>query len=266
MVRISASTARPLKSEIERDAYLRTVQDWIIRPQIKSVVGVAGVDSIGGYTKQYQALPDPQKLTSLGLSFGDVVKAIEFNNVSRGASVIERNGEGVVVRTGGRLENTLDIGNVVISTRNAVPVRVRDVAEVVIGGEIRTGSASENGNEVVIGTALMLLGSNSRAVASAVDAKIVELRKILPPGVEVQTVLNRTALVDATVQTVAKNLGEGALLVIAVLFVLLGNFRAAFITALVIPVAMLMTAAGMLQGRISANLMSLGAAGFRSDR
>jgi heavy metal efflux system protein len=247
---------------VERAAYLRTVQDWIVRPQVKSVMGVAGVDSIGGYVKQYQVQPDPSKLISLGLSFGDVARAIEANNVSRGASVIERNGEGIAVRTGGRLENLTDIGDVVISTRGSVPVRVRDVAQVAIGGEIRTGSASENGHEVVVGTALMLIGSNSRTVAAAVDAKINQVRRTLPAGIEIQTILNRTQLVDATVRTVATNLGEGALLVILVLFLLLGNFRAALITALVIPVAMLMTATGMLQGRISANLMSLGALDF----
>ena len=251
-----------LTTEVEQSAYLRTVQDWIVRPQVKSVMGVAGVDSIGGYVKQYQVQPDPSKLISLGLSFGDVARAIEANNVSRGASVIERNGEGIAVRTGGRLENLTEIGDVVISTRGSVPVRVRDVAQVAIGGEIRTGSASENGHEVVVGTALMLIGSNSRTVAAAVDAKIDQVRRTLPAGIEIQTVLNRTQLVDATVRTVATNLGEGALLVILVLFLLLGNFRAALITALVIPVAMLMTATGMVQGRISANLMSLGALDF----
>jgi heavy metal efflux system protein len=251
-----------LETDVERAAYLRTVEDWIIRPQVKGVPGVAGVDAIGGFTKQYQVQPEPAKLIALGLSFADVAKAIEANNVSRGASVIERNGEGIAVRTGGRLESITDIGQVVVATRGAVPVRVSDVARVAIGGEIRTGSASENGREVVVGTALMLVGSNSRTVAAAVDARIAHVRKTLPPGVEIQTVLNRTQLVDATITTVAKNLGEGALLVILVLFLMLGNFRAALIAALVIPMAMLMTATGMLQGRISANLMSLGALDF----
>ena len=251
-----------LTNEVESAAYLRTVQDWIVRPHIKSVTGVAGVDSIGGYVKQYQVQPDPMKLIGLGLSFGDVIKAIEANNVSRGASIIERNGEGIAVRTGGRLENIADIEAVVVATRGAVPVRVRDLAEVAIGGEIRTGSASANGHEVVVGTALMLIGSNSRTVSAAVDAKLNQIRLTLPPGIEIKTVLNRTQLVDSTIVTVATNLSEGALLVILVLFLLLGNFCAALITALVIPVAMLMTAAGMLQGRISANLMSLGALDF----
>jgi cobalt-zinc-cadmium resistance protein CzcA len=251
-----------LKTDIERGAYLRTVQDWIIRPQIKAVSGVAGVDSIGGYIKQYQVKPDPAKLISLGLSFGDVARAIEANNISRGASTIDRNGEGIAVRTGGRLEKLADIGDVTVTTRGGIPVRVRDVADVSIGGDIRTGSASRDGHETVVGTALMLIGSNSRTVAAAVDAKMQDIRRTLPAGVIVETVLNRTQLVDATVSTVTRNLGEGALLVIAILFLLLGNFRAAFITALVIPLAMLMTAFGMLQGRISANLMSLGALDF----
>ncbi len=251
-----------LKTDVERGAYLRTVQDWIIRPQIKTVPGVAGVDSIGGYIKQYQVKPDAAKLISLGLSFGDVLRAIETNNISRGASTIDRNGEGIAVRTGGRLEKLADIGDVTIITRGAVPVRIRDVAEVSIGGEIRTGSGSRDGQEVVIGSALMLIGGNSRTVSAAVDARMQEIRRSLPAGVTIETVLNRTQLVDATVGTVAKNLAEGALLVIAVLFLLLGNVRAAFITALVIPLAMLMTATGMLQGRISANLMSLGALDF----
>lgn len=251
-----------LRTDIERGAYLRTVQDWIIRPQVRSVPGVAGVDTIGGYVKQYQVNPDPAKLISLGLSFGDVVRAIEANNISRGASTIDRNGEGISVRAGGRLESLADIGDVTIITRGAIPVRIRDVAEAAIGGEIRTGSASRDGREAVIGTALMLIGSNSRTVAAAVDAKMQDIRRSLPAGVTVETVLDRTQLVDATITTVARNLGEGALLVISVLFLLLGNFRAALITALVIPLAMLMTATGMLQGQISANLMSLGALDF----
>jgi heavy metal efflux system protein len=251
-----------LISELERAAYLRTVQDWIIRPQLKSVPGVAGVDSMGGYVKQYHVQPDPSKLIALGLSFGDIGRAIEANNLSRGATTIEQNGEGYVVRATGRVESTADIADIPVSTRASVPVRIKDIADVKIGAQTRTGSASEQGNEVVVGTALMLIGSNSRTVAAAVEAKIDDIRPTLPPDVVLKTVLNRTQLVDATIATVATNLSEGALLVIAVLFVLLGNFRAAVITALVIPVTMLATAFGMWQGRISANLMSLGALDF----
>jgi heavy metal efflux system protein len=251
-----------LTDEFERAVYLRTVQDWVIRPQIKGVLGVAGADAIGGYVKQYLVQPDPMKLIAFGISFNQVVAAIESNNVSRGASTIEQNGEGYVVRVSGRVENQFDIGEIVVTTRGAIPVRIKDVAEVTIGRELRTGSASVNGREAVLGTALMLIGGNSRTVAAAADAKIKEINRTLPPGIRARTVLNRTQLVDATIKTVATNLAEGALLVILVLFGMLGNFRAAFITALVIPVTVLLTAAGMLQGRISANLMSLGALDF----
>ncbi|NNM73934.1 CusA/CzcA family heavy metal efflux RND transporter [Enterovirga aerilata] len=251
-----------LRSDFERAAYLRTVQDWIIGPQLRTVPGIAGVDVIGGYKKQYHVQPDPAKLIGLGLSFKDVAEAIENNNQNRGAGYLERNGEGYVVRSAGRLESMDEIGNVVVATRGGVPVRVKDVASVTIGRELRTGSASENGKEAVVGTALMLIGGNSREVAKAVDARMGEIARSLPPSIEAKTVLNRTQLVEATVRTLAKNLAEGALLVIAVLFLLLGNIRAAIITALVIPVAMLMTMTGMVQGRISANLMSLGALDF----
>lgn len=251
-----------LTGELERAAYLRTVQDWIIRPQLKGVPGVAGVDAIGGYVKQYHVQPDPSKLIALGLSFGDIARAIEANNLSRGATVIEQHGEGYVVRATGRVETPDEIADIAVATRASVPIRVKDVAEVKVGAQTRTGSASEQGSEVVVGTALMLIGANSRTVAAAVDAKIDEVRRTLPPDIALKTVLDRTQLVDATIATVATNLTEGALLVIAVLFVLLGNFRAAVITALVIPIAMLMTAVGMWQGRISANLMSLGALDF----
>ena len=251
-----------LGSEIEKSAYLRTVQDWILKPQIKMVPDVAGVDSIGGYLKQYQVNPDAAKLIALGLTFSDLAKAVEGNNVSRGARYIERNGEGIVVRSGGRIESMEDLGAVVVSTRGGVPVRIRDIATVSIGGETRTGSASENGREVVVGTALMLIGANSRTVSSAVDARLRAIVPSLPPGIEVKPVLDRTQLVDASIGTVTRNLAEGALLVVAVLFLLLGNFRAAVITALVIPLAMLMTSIGMWRGHISANLMSLGALDF----
>jgi cobalt-zinc-cadmium resistance protein CzcA len=183
-----------LTTEVEQAAYLRTVQDWIVRPQIKGVPGVAGVDSIGGYVKQYVVQPDPMKLVALGLSFDDVVKAIEANNASRGASVIERNGEGIAVRTGGRLETIANIGAVVISTRRGIPVHVRDVAEVVIGGDIRTGSASENGREVVVGTALMRPCSMPAAVismASGITSAVMNAARKLP------SIANSTAITNS---------------------------------------------------------------------
>src|SRR6267142_1505411 len=251
-----------LTDDFQRTVYLRTVQDWIVRPQMKTVPGVAGADAIGGFVKQFQVQPDPTKLVGYGLSFGQVIAAIEANNVSRGANYIEQNGEGYVVRAAGRVKNMDDISNIVVAARAGVPVRVKDVAEVAIGRELRTGSASIDGREVVLGTALMLIGGNSRTVAAAADARIKEIGRTLPPSIRAQAVLNRTELVEATIRTVATNLAEGALLVILVLFLLLGNFRAALITAMVITITMLLTATGMLQGRLSANLMSLGALDF----
>jgi cobalt-zinc-cadmium resistance protein CzcA len=202
------------------------------------------------------------KLVSYGLTFGEVIEALEKNNVSTGAGFIERKGEAYNVRAAGRIESVEQIGEIVLGTRNGVPIYVRDVASVGVGPELRTGSATENGEEVVVGTALMLIGANSRTVAADVAAKFEAIAKSLPPDVIAKPVLNRTKLVDATVHTVTKNLAEGAILVIVVLFLLLGNFRAAFLTALAIPLSMLMTASGMVHNRISGNLMSLGAIDF----
>lgn len=251
-----------LSDELQRLIYLRTVQDWIIRPQMKTVPGIAGADAIGGYVKQYRVEPDPARLVGYGISFSQIVSAIEANNNSRGANYIERNGEGYVVRTNGLVTRLAEIEEIAVTTRGGVPVRVRDLAQVTIGRELRTGSASVNGREVVLGTALMLVGGNSRTVSAAADAKIKDINRTLPPGIRARTVLSRTELVDATVHTVATNLAFGALLVVLVLFLMLGNFRAALITAMVIPITMLITSTGMLEGKISANLMSLGALDF----
>jgi cobalt-zinc-cadmium resistance protein CzcA len=251
-----------LKKDYEKSGYLRTIQDWIIKPQLKTVPGVAGIDSIGGYVKQYHVQPDPYKLIALGLSFTDIQEIVERNNLSLGAGYIEKNGESLTVRADGRTETIEQIQNIVVSSKNSTPVYLKDVASVEIGRELRTGSGSENGSDAVVGTALMLIGSNSRIVADAVDQKFNEIVKTLPPGIYAQTVLNRTKLVEATVKTVAKNLSEGALLVIVILFLMLKNFRAALITASVIPITMLMTSMGMLGTRTSANLMSLGALDF----
>jgi heavy metal efflux system protein len=251
-----------LNSRMEQASYLRTVQDWVIRPQLKGVPGVAGVDAIGGYVRQYHVQPYPEKLLALNLSFSQIVEALEKNNQSAGAGYIEKSGESYVVRADGRISTAEEIGDIVVTTRGGVPIYLRDMAEVGIGKELRTGSASENGEEAVVGTALMLIGANSRIVAGAVDTKLKEIVKSLPPGIQAKTVLNRTQLVDRTIATVQTNLSEGALLVIAVLFLVLGNIRAAMITALVIPVSMLMTAIGMVRLGISGNLMSLGALDF----
>ncbi|NOS99466.1 MAG: CusA/CzcA family heavy metal efflux RND transporter [Phycisphaerales bacterium] len=256
---------RRLANDLERAAYLREVQDWIIRPQLKGVKEVAGIDAIGGYVKQYHVQPDPMKLVSYGLTFHDVIEALERNNVSTGAGYIEHNGESYLVRATGRIESVEQIESIVVGSRNGVPIYVRDIVPVNgvgIGRELRTGSASENGEEVVVGTAIMLLGANSRTVAAAVDKKMPEIQRSLPTGIHAKTVLNRTKLVDATIKTVEKNLVEGAILVIVVLLLMLGNIRAAMICAAAIPLSMLMTATGMVQGKISGNLMSLGAIDF----
>ncbi|MGE0290606.1 MAG: efflux RND transporter permease subunit [Acetobacteraceae bacterium] len=251
-----------LGDAVQRATYLRTVQDWIIRPQLRTTPGLAGIDAIGGYVKQYVVQPDPARLMALGLTFSDLTEALERNNASIGAGYIERGGEGLVVRSPGRLASANEMAQVVVTTREGVPILLRDVARVEPGRAPRMGSASENGQEIVVGTALMLIGGNSRTVAMAVEERLAAINRTLPPDIEAKIVLDRGFLVDATVKTVAKNLAEGALLVIAVLFLLLGNIRAALITAAVIPITMLLTAAGMLRGGISANLMSLGALDF----
>ncbi|HEY5869367.1 MAG TPA: CusA/CzcA family heavy metal efflux RND transporter, partial [Candidatus Tectomicrobia bacterium] len=251
-----------LATPLAHATYLRTVQDWIIRPQLKNVEGVAGVDAIGGYVKQYHVQPDPMQLVAYGLTFQEIIEALERNNVSTGAGYIEHKGEAYIVRADGRIANEAQIASIVVGTRQGTPIYIRDVATVGLGRELRTGGASENGVEVVVGTALMLLGENSRTVAAAVDTKMRDISKSLPPHIQVKTVLNRSKLVNATIKTVQKNLAEGALLVIAVLFLLLGNLRAALITALAIPLSMLMTAIGMVQAGVSGNLMSLGALDF----
>lgn len=251
-----------LTTDLERAAYLRTVQDWIIRPLLKGVVGVAGVDAIGGYVKQYHVQPDPKKLVAHGFTFHDLLAALERNNVSTGAGYIEHHGEAYLVRAAGRIQHPDQIAAIVIGEHNGIPIPVGEVATVAHGRELRTGSASENGAEVVVGTALMLIGANSRTVSAAVAAKMAAINGTLPPDIHAKTVLDRTTLVDATVHTVEKNLVEGAVLVIVVLFLLLGNFRAALVTALAIPLSMLLTAIGMVQARVSGNLMSLGAIDF----
>jgi cobalt-zinc-cadmium resistance protein CzcA len=258
----STPEGETLTTDVELAAYLRTVQDWILRPQLRTVPGVAGVDSIGGHEKQYVVQPDPMKLVSYGLTFHDVIEALERNNVSTGAGFIEHKGEAYNVRVAGRISSAEEIRDVVLGANGVTPVYVRDVATVGVGRQLRSGTASEDGQEVVIGTALMLIGENSRTVAKAVDQKMAEIQRTLPPSVKAKTVLNRTSLVNDTIRTVRNNLLEGAVLVIVILFLMLGNVRAAIITALAIPLSMLLTATGMVSSKISGNLMSLGAIDF----
>ncbi|WP_277929903.1 CusA/CzcA family heavy metal efflux RND transporter [Lysobacter sp. M15] len=241
---------------------LRTLQDWVVRPQLRNTPGVTEVNTIGGYARQIHITPDPARLVALGFSLHDVVAAVAANNQNIGAGYIERNGQQFLVRVPGQVTDLDAIRDIVLDRREGVPIRVRDVAQVGEGRELRTGAATEDGREVVLGTAFMLVGANSREVSQAAAAKVEAANASLPAGVRAKPVYDRTALVDRTIGTVSKNLIEGALLVIAVLFLLLGNFRAALITAAVIPLSMLFTIIGMVRGGVSGNLMSLGALDF----
>jgi cobalt-zinc-cadmium resistance protein CzcA len=241
---------------------LRTVQDWIVRPQLRQTPGVVDVNTIGGYTKQFHVLPDPDKLLAHDLSFRDVLGALARNNLNTGAGYIERFGAQYLIRSPGQLATLDDIRAVTVTTRNGVPITLDDVARVELGSELRTGAATQNGEEVVLGTAFMLMGENSRHVARATAARLEQIKPSLPAGVQLNPLYDRTALVDKTIATVRTNLAEGACLVIVVLLLLLGNWRAALVTAAVIPLAMLMTITGMVESRVSGNLMSLGALDF----
>ncbi|MEE4948592.1 CusA/CzcA family heavy metal efflux RND transporter [Pseudomonas alliivorans] len=241
---------------------LRVIQDWIIKPQLRNVPGVAEINTIGGFAKQYEIAPDPKKLAAYKLTLNDLVAALERNNANVGAGYIERGGEQLLIRAPGQLENINDIANIVIANVQGTPIRVSSVAEVGIGKEMRSGAATENGREVVLGTVFMLIGENSRTVSQAVAAKLADINRTLPAGIEAVTVYDRTNLVEKAIATVKKNLVEGAILVIAILFLFLGNIRAALITAMVIPLAMLFTFTGMFANKVSANLMSLGALDF----
>ena len=241
---------------------LRTIQDWIIKPQLVKVPGVTEINSVGGYEKQYQVAPIPGRMLAYKVTMQDLLAALDLNNRNAGAGYIEKNGEQWLVRSPGQLKTLDDIRDVVVTKRDDAPVRVSDVAEVKLGEQLRTGASTSGESEVVLGTAMMLIGENSRIVAQNVANKIEEVQRSLPDGVVIETVYNRTSLVDKTIATVEKNLFEGAVLVIVVLFILLGNVRAALITACVIPLSMLFAVSGMVANKVSGNLMSLGAIDF----
>lgn len=241
---------------------LREVQDWIIKPQLSLVKGVVEINTIGGYNKQYHITPYPDKMLKFGVSFADIKQALTQNNSNIGAGFVENNGQQILVRSPAQLSSITEIGEVVLKTIDAAPIQIKDLAEVMIGKELRTGAATKDGKETVLATAMMLVGENSRAVAQRVAEKLQQIKPYLPSGIVINTVYDRTTLIDKTIATVTTNLFEGALLVMAVLFLLLGNFRAAIITAMIIPLAMLSTISGMVKAGVSANLMSLGALDF----
>lgn len=241
---------------------LRTLQDWVIRPQIRMVPGVTEVNTIGGYRRMFQISPLPEKLQAYGLSFHDLVAAVEANNANVGAGYLEHYGTQQLLRVPGRVQDREDLARILVKNVNGTPVALGDIARVEFGRELRTGAATRDGKETVLGTAFMLLGANSREVSEAVHQRLEVINESLPDGVRAVPVYNRSTLVDQTIHTVERNLTEGALLVIVILFLFLGNFRAALITALVIPLSMCWTITGMLAGKISANLMSLGALDF----
>lgn len=241
---------------------LRTIQDWVIRPQLLKVPGVTEINTIGGYVREYQVSPDLVKLLAFKLTLDDLAQALEQNNSNVGAGYIERNGEQWLIRSPGQLKSLEDISQLVIAKRDDGPVRVKDVADVAIGKQLRTGAATQDGNEVVLGTVMMLVGQNSRTVSQQVASRLDEINLRLPSGVIAEANYNRTTLVDKTIRTVETNLLEGAVLVVVILFLFLGNVRAALLTALVIPLSMLFAISGMAANKMSGNLMSLGAIDF----
>lgn len=241
---------------------LLTMQEWVILPQLRNLKGVIEVNSIGGYEKQFHVMPYPERLLAYNLTVHDVMTALEKNNDNTGAGYIEKNGEQYLIRIPGQVKDLQDIRHIIVTKKDELTIRIGDVADVALGYPLRTGAATQNGEEVVLGTAMMLMGENSREVAQRVAKKLEEVNRSLPGGVIAKPVYDRTELVDRTIATVEKNLLEGALLVIVILFLLLGNFRAALITAAVIPISMLMTITGMVERGVSGNLMSLGALDF----
>jgi cobalt-zinc-cadmium resistance protein CzcA len=256
------SDARQPNGEPYDATALRTLQDWVIRPQLRLVPGVTEINTIGGYEKEFHITPDPVRLLAFSVSFEDLVTAIEQNNANVGAGYIEKNGEQYLIRAPGQVADIAAIKQVIVAHKDGVPITIADVADVGLGKQLRTGAATRNGEETVLGTAVMLLGGNSRTVSKAVSAKLIEINKTLPQGISAEAVYDRTVLVDKTIATVQKNLLEGAVLVVLVLLLMLGNVRAALLTAMVIPLSMLMLMTGMVQTQVSANLMSLGALDF----
>jgi cobalt-zinc-cadmium resistance protein CzcA len=253
-------TAAPGSGHTPMD--LRTIHDWVIRPQLRQTPGVIEVNTVGGYERQFHVTPDPAALLAYNLTLHDVMAALAKNNSNVGAGYIERSGEQYLIRSPGQVASIENIEAIVVATRDGLPITLRQLAEIQLGSELRTGAATQDGAEIVLGTVFMLIGENSRTVSAAAGEKLREIQASLPPGVQANAIYDRSTLVDKTIATVQENLAIGALLVVAVLMLLLGNLRAALITAAVIPLSMLLTITGMVERGVSANLMSLGALDF----
>lgn len=243
---------------------LKLIHDFVVKPQLRSVPGIAEVNASGGYEKQIVVQPRTDALLTAGITFKDLADVIGQNVENAGGGAVQIGGEQIIIRADGRVQSAAEISKLPVKFRGAVaqPLLVGDLAEVVIGSSVRTGSATYNGHEAVLGSALMLADENSRIVSKRVAAKLVEMKPKLPPGVEITTVYDRTELVDRTIATVEKNLFEGAIFVVVVLLFLLGNWRAALIVSLAIPLSFLFALVGMVQTKLSGNLMSLGAVDF----
>jgi cobalt-zinc-cadmium resistance protein CzcA len=252
-----------LESDVRDLTELRTLQDWVVKPQLRTVPGVAEINSFGGFDKQFEILVRPDDLLKHGLDIHGVHEAVAAGNFNVGGGYVVKAGEQLVVRGVGQIQTAEQILGIVVGSDRGVPVRVGDVADVGIGGVIRQGAVTRDGKgERVVGIVMMLRGANSRTVSTAVRERLDEIRKTLPADVRVDVFYDRTELVDRTIRTAAHNLLEGAILVVAVLFVMLGNIRAAVITALAIPVSMLFAVGLMLKAGIAGSLMSLGAIDF----
>ncbi len=241
---------------------LRSIHDWIIRPQLLHVPGVVEVNPIGGFKREILVTIEPDNLLAYGLTPNDLLTAIAANNDNQGVGFIEHNGSQLLLRVPGQINSTQTLGEILITETNGRPVQLKQVAHISEGKELRTGAATQNGREVVMSTIFMLIGENSRIVADAVAKKLEKIKTTLPPGITLTAVYDRTTLVNKTLKTLQTNLLEGALLVIVILFLFLGNIKAALLTAAVIPITLLMTITGMVHTNVSANLMSLGALDF----
>lgn len=261
-VEFTRDTTNKPPTRFEQLQALKQIQEYVISPLLRATPGVAEVNTSGGYERQIVVMPDPERLASVGMAIEELAHRISENTQNVGGGLVEIGGEQIVIRANSRVNTADEIANLPLKfAGSAKPLLVKDVAQVGIGASFRTGAATANGAEAVIGGAMMLAGGNSRIVARDVADKLAKIQEKLPPGVEARTLYNRSDLVNRTLHTVETNLFEGALLVVVVLFALLGNLRAAFVVALAIPLSMLFAITGMVANRVSGNLMSLGEIG-----